>query len=144
MASDRITVQDAVDSQCCIDGIMRFVVKTRRIAAPASFLLKMADKEERQHIRRIISGGYGDGYTDSDGYGYGCGYGDSDSYSDGDGYGKGGGGDGDGDGKGHSYGYGCDGSIFGGGDDCGYGYAYGYGDIRGDGIGDDYGDDAPF
>jgi hypothetical protein len=69
-----ITIQDAVDAQCCIDGIMRFVVKTGRIAAPDSLLLKMADEAEREHIMRIISiRNNGDSYDNGYGNGDGCG-----------------------------------------------------------------------
>ena len=73
-----ITVADLLNSGACLDGVMRFVHRTRLIAGKIADLLALASESERHHILLAagkIGYGYGNGAGYGDGYGYGNGYG---------------------------------------------------------------------
>ena len=99
-----LTADDIIRAGACNSGVgkrLRQVAETGTVAAaePASRMLTLVPKEERQYILDAVSAktlpgdgatqsyGYGDGDGDGYGYGYGDGYGDGDGDGYGDGYG---------------------------------------------------------
>ena len=96
LATDRVTVTDFLDAGACLEGVVKFVSKTGKIAGVVAELTGQA--------KEFFNGG-GDDYGDGDGGDYGYGNG-GDGHGNGNGYGYGGGDGHGGDGHGHGYGYG--------------------------------------
>ena len=91
MPKSVVTVVDVLECGACIEGVFRWVDKTKRISGPpvddedsAGWLAKAANLNGYGNGYGYGNGnGYGNGYGNGNGYGYGYGYGNGNGYGNG-------------------------------------------------------------